>query len=326
MVEEPIAWLQQGPPWVQYRTRVDLLGQAASDADAEAARAAVLAHPQVQALLADVADWPGPPVKRHNDAGHPLHKLAFLADAGLRATDEAMRPVVERVLARQSPEGAFRCLANVATSFGGSGTDTPSWMLCDAPLTLSSLARLGLGEDARVQRAAAHLAGSCRENGWPCAVSPELGRFRGPGSRADPCPYATLLCLQALADLPSWRDHEACHVGAEAILQHWQQRRERRPYLFAMGTDFAKLKAPLVWYDLLHVTDVLSRLPWLWQDERLREMVALLPTRADVEGRFTPESVWMAWKGWDFGQKKQPSAWLTYLAWRVLRRCGCAWL
>lgn len=37
-------------------------------------------------------------------------------------------------------------------------------------------------------------------------------------------------------------------------------------------------------------------------------------------GKFTLESVWTAWKDWEFGQKKIPSRWLTLLAWRILRR------
>ncbi|MHB0875190.1 MAG: hypothetical protein ACYC5O_03990 [Anaerolineae bacterium] len=322
MTNDTLTWLLQGPPWARYRTLVDLLGRSEADPEVVAAKQAVLAHPQVQALLAEVAQWPGPPLKRHNDAGHPLHKLAFLADVGLRASDAPLQPVVERVLSLQAPEGAFRCLTNVSPSFGGSGSDTLGWMLCDAPLTLYSLARLGLEDDARVQQAAAHLAGLCRDNGWPCAVSAEAGRFRGPGSRADPCPYATLASLQALSALPDWRDHQACHVGAEALLTLWKRRRERRPYLFAMGTDFAKLKAPLVWYDILHVTDVFTRFPRLRSDPRLREMVGTIGAKADGNGRFTPESVWLTWKQWDFGQKKQPSPWLTYLAWRVIGRCG----
>jgi hypothetical protein len=40
----------------------------------------------------------------------------------------------------------------------------------------------------------------------------------------------------------------------------------------------------------------------------------------DEQGRFTAESVWRAWKEWDFGQKRSPSFWLTLLAHRTLRR------
>jgi hypothetical protein len=49
-------------------------------------------------------------------------------------------------------------------------------------------------------------------------------------------------------------------------------------------------------------------------------MAVLLKAKADDLGRFTPESVWMAWKGWDFGQKKEPSRWITLIAQRTFQR------
>jgi len=75
-----------------------------------------------------------------------------------------------------------------------------------------------------------------------------------------------------------------------------------------------------VWYDLLHVCEVLTQFPHLRGDPRLEEMLALLRGKADAEGKFTPESVWQAWKAWEFGQKKVPSRWLSLLAQRVLAR------
>jgi hypothetical protein len=87
-----------------------------------------------------------------------------------------------------------------------------------------------------------------------------------------------------------------------------------------MGTDFRKLKVPFVWYDLLHTLDVLTRFEWLWADPRLLDMLERLKSKANDQGRFTIESVWTAWKDWEFGQKKQPSRWLTLLAWRILQR------
>ena len=330
---ETADWLLQGPPWVQYRTRVDLLGQAESAPEVQAARAAMLAHPQVQALLTELSDWPGPPLKRHNDASHALHKLTFVADLGLRAGDAGVDAILARVLERRAPDGPFQVVVNIDPRYGGAGVDQAGWSLCDAPSVLYALARMGLGQDARVQAAAAHLAGpACtppsrrslagmlRENGWPCAVSPALGKFRGPGRKSDPCPYATLIALKALAQMPEWRDGPACRTGAEALLGLWQQRKERKPYLFGMGTDFIKLKAPLIWYDVLHVLDVLTQFPWLRPDPRLRELSDLAGSKADAQGRYTPESVWKAWSEWDFGQKKAPSTWLTLLVLRALGR------
>ena len=313
-------WLCSGLPWAAYRAQVDLLNLPASDPQVAAARLAMLADPKVQALVAGLANWPGVPLNSHKSAGHPLHQLVFLADLGLTRADPGVAPFCERVLGQPSAQGPFPVLMNIPAHFGGSGKDELAWALCDAPLLLYALACFGYAEHPAVQKAAEHLAGLGRANGWPCAVSPELGRFRGPGSKGDPCPYANLVMLKALAQLPGCREHPAVQLGLETALTLWVERRERHPYMFFMGDDFCKLKAPLVWYDILHVLDVLSRFPAAQSDPRLQELAARVRAKADAEGRFTPESIWTAWKDWDFGQKKQPSPWLTLIAERALRR------
>lgn len=313
-------WLLEGPPWVEYRTRLDLLGQSKNAARVRAARQAMVEHPQVQGVLEELAKWPGTALTHHNDAKHLLHKLTFVADLGLRANDPGVDRIIARILEHQSPEGAFQIVINIPTRFGGTGKGEWAWMLCDAPSVLYALVKFGLEKDARVKNAARHLAGLMRENGCPCAVTPALGKFKGPGRRSDPCPYATLIALKALSQMREWHDSEVCCTGAEALLSLWQQRKTSRPFLFAMGTDFCKLKAPLIWYDILHVTDVLTQFPWLRKDKRLREMVKIVKAKADKQGRFTPESVWKAWGEWEFGQKRAPSPWLTLLAQRMLKR------
>lgn len=316
-----IDWLLSSTPWVQYRTRLDLLGETERSKDVKAARQAMLDHPRVQSLVDELRDWPGPTLNRHNDASHLLHKLVFIADLGLRATDPGVKQIVDRVLAHQSAEGVFQVKVNIPTHFGGTGKDQLAWMLCDAPSIVSALVKLGV-KDRRVKMAAKYLANLIRDNGWPCAATPDLGKFHGPGRRSDPCPYANLITLKALAQFPEWHDSDVTHVGGETLLSLWAQRKTQRPYLFAMGTDFAKLKAPLIWYDVLHVTEVLTQFEWLHKDQRLREMTAIVKVKADKQGRFTPESIWQAWRDWDFGQKREPSAWLTLIALRVLKRLG----
>jgi hypothetical protein len=322
IMKPPIDWLLSASPWTEYRTRRDLLGLPESDPAVAAARQAMLAHPLVKGLVNDLADWPLPLLNSHKSAGHPLHKLAFLADLGLRRGDLGMETVISRVLAHQSAQGPFQMMGNISTAYGGSGKDEYAWALCDAPLVTFSLVRLGLADDPRVQMSVRHLAGLVRGNGWPCAVSPELGKWRGPGKKDDPCPYANLVMLKLLAELPDGHDSPPVRAGVETALSLWTGSLSRHPYMFFMGTDFRKLKAPLVWYDLLHFLDVLTRFEWVRKDPRLLEMTALLASKADAEGRFLPESVWMVYKDWDFGQKKVPSAWSTLLAWRVLERAG----
>jgi hypothetical protein len=49
-------------------------------------------------------------------------------------------------------------------------------------------------------------------------------------------------------------------------------------------------------------------------------MLHILADKADPQGKFTPESVWTHWKDWEFGQKKEPSRWITFLAQRIIKR------
>jgi hypothetical protein len=319
-VSVPVEWLLAGEPFVEYRARVDLLGQCESSDAVQAARCGMLADPRVVGLIEGLSAWPEVVIASHKSAGQPFHVLSFLADLGVGIQDPGVATVAEAVVRWRSAEGPFQLRMNVARQPGGPGTDTWAWALCDAPLVVHGVAKMGLAADPFVREAVAYLAGLVRPNGWPCVVSKELGTFRGPGRKDDPCPFATLAMLKALAQFPEWQDGPACRAGVEAILGLWSESRSRHPYMFFMGTDFRKLKAPLVWYDLLHVLDVLSQFPWLTTDARLLDMVGILREKADPYGRFTAESVWTPWKAWEFGQKKEPSRWITLLAWRIIGR------
>jgi len=319
-MKPPMDWLLAGEPFVAYRTHVDLLGASADEPDVRSLREAMLADPRVVALLDDLAGWPGKVIASHKSAGQPFHVLTFVADLGLVARDEAAQRVIPRILAHRADEGPFQLPMNVAPSHGGTGTDTWAWALCDAPLVVYALAGMGLSDEPAVRAAVDHLRGLVRENGWPCAVAKELAGFRGPGRKGDPCPFANLAMLKALSQFGDLLEGPEARVGAETLLALWDESLERHPYMFYMGTDFRKLKAPFVWYDLLHVLDVLSRFPSVRDDPRLRAMLGVLVGKADDLGRFAPESVWTAWKDWEFGQKREPSRWVTLLAWRIIRR------
>ena len=316
----PIDWLLAGEPWIQYRAWRDLLGEPETHPLVSAARQAMLADAGVQALVSELAAWPGAVIASHKSAGQPFHKLTFLADLGLTIQDAGMETIVARILAHQSEEGPFQLPMNIAVGYGGTGQEQWAWALCDAPLIVYALVKFGVGDEPEVQTAVTHLAQLVRDNGWPCAVSKELGKFRGPGRKDDPCPFANLAMLKALSELDTWRDSPAAHIGAETLLTLWSESAARHPYMFFMGTDFRKLKVPFVWYDILHVLDVLTRFPWLRQDPRLRDMLQIVQEKADPQGSFTLESIWTAWKEWEFGQKKQPSRWLTLMAWRSIGR------
>ena len=230
----------------------------------------MLTHPRVREMISMAQTWPGYPLKRHNDAKHPLQTLTVLADFGVKKIDDGMADVVQKVTAQQSPEGPFETQLELYKRFGGLEGEHWVWMGCDAPVLLYVLSAFGMGTDSSVVRARDHLLSMATDNGWHCSASPVLGKFRGPGKKDDPCPIANLQALKALSlDRAVFSDQRIIN-GLEMILKHWEIQGEKKYFLFGIGTDFKKLKYPYVWYDLLHVTEVLSRFDNVVSDPRFQ--------------------------------------------------------
>ena len=311
------ALLAVSEPWLQYAIRLQLCREPKNAL--EPLREQALQDVRIQSFLRDVADFHATPVTNHKNAALPIHELLFLLDIGLDAGVPEIRAAMDAILRHRDENGVYRSLICVSQHFGGSGRNEFGWSLCDAPLLLKAVFLAGEDPATAVLPGVRHLITLTRDNGFPCAVSPELGTFRGPGRKTDPCPYATLAMADLLSLLPQYHDSTAARTAVEALLTLWQNSRAEHPYLFYMGTDFRKPKAPPLWYDIVGVLNVLRRYPVARSDLRFGEMLALLRGKRDAGGMWTPESVYTKLRDWDFGQKKAPSPTLTFLCERILR-------
>jgi hypothetical protein len=312
-------WLLAGPPYIEYRTRVELLDQKEDDPEVVQAKKRMLKDPQFKELINELREWPGYPIKRHNDANHPIHKLAFLSELGFNKDDKFIDEIANKVLEGTSEEGPIALKWQLYKRWMGRDGIEMIWAMCDAPLIHYSLIKLGYGEDQRVKDGMKFLIERVRDNGWRCIGSDKLKNFKGPGPKESLCPYATLLMMRLLSNSEELRTSKEAAKGGEALLQRWEFRGTEKPFLFGVGTDFKKLKAPMIWYDILHMTDVLTRFDRFRRDPRLLEMIEVIKDQ-NIEGKYIPRSIWMAWKGWDFGQKKQPSRYITFIVNQILKR------
>jgi len=312
--------LECNQPWVIYRTYKDILGLSDSEPKVVSARIAMLEHPLVKNLIEELKEWPGVVVSSHKSSAQCYHKLSFLADIGVDIGDQGMPEILEKVRFHRAKDGIFSLPTMIPITYGGSGNMVDAWSLCDAPTLLYALKKMDPKRTSELNPLVEHLTSLVRVNGWPCAVSEELGSWRGPGRKQDPCPYANLLMLKLLACDREWVKNPVTGMGIECLLDAWHRSSEVHPYIFYMGNDFRKLKAPFIWYDLLHVLDVLSRYQDLKKDPRFLDMLSHLKEQIPPDGLIIPGSVWQAWKDWDFGQKKIPSMWITFLVQRILKR------
>ena len=312
--------LERSDDWLKYAIRLNVYQE--PQAGLWQAREASLADERIQGFLRDIANFHAVAVTNHKNPDLPIHKLLFLLGLGFGTDIPEIEAAASEILKHQDENGVYQSLTNIPRHFGGSGENAFSWSLCDAQLLLLALLKAGLDYTRHISKGVEYLVWLSRSNGFPCAASAALGGFHGPGRKDDACPYATLIMAELLAHIPQYRDSAAAANCVEALLTLWEHSLERHPYIFYMGTDFRKLKAPSIWYDIVAVAGVLSKYRAAHTDPRFLAMLSLIRGKQDGEGFFTPESVYLKLKNWDFGQKKGPSPYLTYLCLRLLDRAA----
>jgi hypothetical protein len=310
--------LELSDDWLKYAIRRNLKNEPENDlADI---RNAAPADSRIKKYLSDIVDFHGTLVTNHKNPDLPIHKLLFLLDLGFDAEVPEIKAAVEEILRHKDENGIYLSKTNIPKHFGGTGEDSFAWCLCDAPLLLLALLKAGMDYREYIKPGVDCLVSLCRDNGFPCAVSPELGKFRGPGKKDDCCPYATLIMTDLLSHIPEYRDSRAAVQSAKTLLNLWENSLDLHPYMFFMGNDFRKLKAPSCWYDIVSIAGVLGKYEFLRDDPRFLEMINIIKGKQDKDGFFTPESVYLKLKDWDFGQKKAPSPYLTYLCLLIFKR------
>ena len=310
--------LENGDAWLQYATRLNILKE--SKESLTDLRQQALSDPKIKAYLSDIVDYHSILVSNHKNPDLPLHKLLFLLSIGLDTDVPEIQTAIDKIMEHKDSNGVYKSLTNIPKHFGGSGENIFGWCLCDAPLLLFALIQAGIDYDKHIRQGVGYLVAFQKDKGFPCTVSQEIGKFRGPGRKDDCCPYASLIMLKLLSAIPEYRESEIVVNTAMGLLSLWENSLKSHPYMFYMGTDFRKLKAPAMWYDIVSVMDVLCRIESVKADVRFMEMARMIKDKQDENGLFTPEAVFLKYKGWDFGQKKKPSPYLTYLCYQILLR------
>lgn len=317
---DPLPFLSKAPQtWVKYNTLKHLSNDSVDENEIAKAKQAMLSDPFIKESIDMCLNLEDAVLKRHNDATHLIHRLELLVEFGLSHGDPGISKICDKILAHQSSEGAFLSNIFVPKSFKGSGKEQWDWITCDTPILLYFLANMGYLKDKHVLKAVDHLVGLVRENGLGCHSS--IPKFRGPGRKDDHCPYANLLALKALKNYPD-QAKKAYQPTIQAQLDFWNNRGKRKIFLFGIGTLFQRLKYPNIYYNIIHVLDVLSLYEEARKESAFQEMLAVVNQKQAKDGSFTPESVLRAFSKQDFGQKKHPSPTLTCKIALINKRCN----
>lgn len=237
--------------------------------------------------------------------------------------DNRMQKAIDKILLHQDEEtGQF--LAYIEAYDRKTKIKFPMWSsaLCDHNLIVSVLLLAGLKNDERVQfglkRMNELLKDTTQGKGWKCEPWLYYKR-RGPGRVNDVCPIIVADALRGYWVIPQdkWPD-SLLEVGL-TLLNCWIKRSEEKPYMFGHGKKFRLPRAPFFWYNIGTVLDAVRHYPTLTKTQAFRELAAVSLLEFTVDSVFIPKTVYLYFKDYSFGQKKEPSPWMTLFLSRIYK-------
>jgi len=305
MDKEVINWLLEGPDWLKYAVELQLLN---SKPDTQLALRDGSIAKIVHRLKDNHAGIPALKTGNvsYSETGNAYWDLFFLADIGLTADDLKLNEEMEEIFNLQSPDGTFITGRGVRPNY-----------FCMSAILMSSVAKMGYPDDSRLNKYIQVILDSQGlDGGWHCYnTGAELLDIES-------CPMDNLNILMLLSQYEKYRVDPRFNGGIDLLLNHWERRGEKRQlYGFGIGKRFMSLQYPAVKYGILRVLDVLSLFPYATSSRGFQSMLDFVRQKSS-SGKYFAESVDKTYAEFDFGQKEEPSRWLTFLIKRIEKRAA----
>ena len=322
-------WLLEGGAAERYAALTRLPGAAPDTPEVQEARRLIMTEGPVPAILAQqLPDGHWAERDRFYRAKYQgtVWTLIILAELGADGADARVRAACEAVLRdSQDPDSGGFSYDRAKKAGGG----LPSGVVpCLTGNMVFALIRLGMLDDPRARRGLDWITTYQRfddgdgdaPTGRPYDKSEMCwGRHT--------CHMGAVKALKALAEVPPERRTPATHAtisaGAEFLLRHHIHRRSH---------DLAKVSKPgwkrfgfplMYQTDVLEILWVLARLdPAYLRDERAREALDLVASRADAQGRWRLQQTFNDRFVVPVEAKGEPSRWVTLRALEVLHAAG----
>ncbi len=316
--------IESGESFTIYRTLIDLFDLPSDHPDVINAHKKVLEAPLIQNFIKNLSNWEKDIVTGHNKPTYLPNQLWLLLDWGINAESNAkFESAINSLMVHQDKQtGQFLAYSK---GYGRQSKDkNPQWtsVLCDHNLITSILLLAGFKNEERVKRGLKRMGELITETsqgfGWKCVPGLKT-KFRGPGRVNDVCPMAVVDALRGYWILPKeeWPNHLI--ESGKTLLNCWIKRATEKPYIFGHGKRFRLPRAPFIWYNIGTVLDATRHYPELIKTQAFQELIAVSLLEFPPDGRFVPKSVFLYYKNYSFGQKKEVSPWMTFFLSRIYK-------
>lgn len=316
LTQDATEWLLNSNPWTRYRTLVDLCDLPETDERVIEARKALVKDAKIIELIEDATQWFPEMPKRHDDSKMSHYKLRMLSDFGLTHQDEGIATIITKAQDNMDKE-LYSIRQALPTKKPENDLEFESWnaLPCDSPLITYTLLALGDTSDKTLKSAEFFTKSWEKEDGWFCDLFFVKGQHKKYGVG---CPMSGLFSMEIFDELN--QDMLKEHVQHAYYPLKFHKELGKSLYYFGRSKKFFTMKYPFVWYNALYIGEVLSKVKVFNDLEVMKEIIQWIIDSQDEEGKFKATSMFREYKGWDFADKKTPSPWITFLAYRILKR------
>lgn len=232
--------------------------------------------------------------------------LYFLSDIGFQAEDLNFEKPFQDILELENDQHKFLLSKEMKPDY-----------FCISSILLTTMVRMSEKTKKHLEPHLEVIMDTQRlDGGWHCAKSRAVGQKL---ETSPSCVMDNLNILMLLAEYDIYINEPKLEGAINLFLEHWRQQKEWRPYGFGIGTEFKKLRYPALQYGILRVLDVLSKYPYAIKQVEFKDMLDLVLQKGKND-RYQAESVSRMFKQFDFGQTKEPSRWITFLIKRIEKR------
>jgi hypothetical protein len=269
--------LEDEEPSLRYRTLTELLDRAADDVDVTSARNAIAESTHAQRIFtkmhpdgyllqrkSSTKEWIGDGVE-YGSFATTHFVLSYLSELGFTVEDARVAQAADRYLDLQQADGDF-------------------WLhiSCLYSYNIRTFIRLGLREDARVQRTIDLMLGTERaDGGYLCDM--HEGRYKTRLVKS--CVRGSAKALMAFAELPEYRQNPRCLALVDYFLERGGAFKHGKPDE-PVSDDAVRTSYPIIWRT--SITEILYGLAKMGygQDARLARAWETLEKKRDGQGRY----------------------------------------
>jgi hypothetical protein len=270
-----VDWLMEGPAWLRYAVELQLLG---SKPDIEP----VLNDSSIREIIGRLKDnRRGIPaiqtgLMNADEYENPYWDLFFLADLGFTAAELKLEREIDDFLELQDVDGTFITELGMEPGY-----------FCKSAILLSSIARMGYQNDARVEKFVRLLISSQRlDGGWYCNPNHNIGN----ALQYEPsCPQDNLNILLLLGQYLQYRNDPKFNGAIDLLLNHWDMRNTGAQVVyFGVGRRYQSLRYPATRYGILRVLDALSLFSYSLKRSSLHNMLDFVHSKS-INGKYFVE-------------------------------------